>query len=163
VNQFGDAYKKLEALGDRERDRFDQMDDDLMAVVAEPAKGVCDGDHPEPNCGAKDCWHGDPPQAAQSAPADLLWMRIAAFRKDLEASDLHGHYQLFMKHFGDDLASAPAGWEEREEAAFNEGVEAAAAFIDTVDIFCSNWSNAKSIRSLKRTAPKPADVLKEGE
>jgi hypothetical protein len=104
MNQFGDAYKKLEALGDRERvlavwpdmnvylnrimnrwmwwrdsepskvsDHFETAAEawadaaSRLPVVAEPAAGVqhCDGDHPEPNCGAKDCWHNDPPQPAK--------------------------------------------------------------------------------------------------
>jgi hypothetical protein len=138
MNQFGDAYKKLEALGDRERVlavwpdahvsirttpkhgkqwrvwyRVNRPLSDWFAteaeawhdaasrlpVVAEPAKGEdwaadddahmdgharmilgaepaagaqpCDGDHPEPNCGAKDCWHNDPLQPAGSGEIEL--------------------------------------------------------------------------------------------
>jgi hypothetical protein len=134
VNQFGDAYKKLEALGDRERPVMDyeqagrvayaeqrvvefrahptmeefaahptgeyaRLTRPSLPVVAEPAKGEdwaadddahmdgharmilgaepaagaqpCDGDHPEPNCGAKDCWHNDPLQPAGSGEIEL--------------------------------------------------------------------------------------------
>jgi hypothetical protein len=116
--------------------------------------------------------------AAQSAPADsrkqgrLDALRVAVNyqRSNSEPASYEGNVWANavtgliteLKQLAESDASAPAGWEEREVVAFNEGVEAAAMFVGGIRPELA--TAADFIRQLKRTAPKPAqDVLKEGE
>jgi hypothetical protein len=55
-------------------------------------------------------------------------------------------------------ASAPAGWEDWEVAAFNEGVDTAVEYVDSSGLIGNDFRRqiVIEIGALKRTAPKPA-------